>query len=60
MTAPKRPGSNTGNQGGIFQEVGPQGRGFEPWVVNGELIAGLESPQDSMSDGELQSSPKRN
>lgn len=25
MTAPKKPGSNTGNQGGIFQEVGPQG-----------------------------------
>jgi hypothetical protein len=30
------------------QEVGPTGRGFEPWVVNGEIIAGLESPEDSI------------
>jgi hypothetical protein len=30
------------------QEVGPTGRGFEPWVVNGEIIAGLESPDDSI------------
>ena len=29
-------------------EVGPTGRDFEPWVVNGEIIAGLESPQDSI------------
>lgn len=25
MTAPKKPGENTGNRGGIFQEVGPRG-----------------------------------
>lgn len=25
MAASKRPGSNTGNQGGIYQEVGPKG-----------------------------------
>ena len=30
------------------QEVGPQGRGFEPWVVNGEIIAGLEPAADSI------------
>ena len=30
------------------QEVGPTGRGFEPWVVNGEIIAGLEPPEDSI------------
>jgi hypothetical protein len=30
------------------QDVGPTGRGFEPWVVNGEIIAGLESPEDSI------------
>jgi hypothetical protein len=30
------------------QAVGPTGRGFEPWVVNGEIIAGLESPEDSI------------
>jgi len=30
------------------QEVGPTGRGFEPWVVNGEIIAGLEAPEDSI------------
>jgi hypothetical protein len=29
-------------------EVGPTGRDFEPWVVNGEIIAGLEEPQDSI------------
>jgi hypothetical protein len=29
--------------------VGPTGRGFEPWVVNGEIIAGLEPPQDSIA-----------
>jgi len=25
MTAPKKPGSNTGTNGGIYQEVGPRG-----------------------------------
>jgi hypothetical protein len=25
MAAPKKPGQNTGKQGGIFQEVGPKG-----------------------------------
>ncbi|HEX4822721.1 MAG TPA: radical SAM protein [Candidatus Polarisedimenticolaceae bacterium] len=30
------------------QEVGTTGRGFEPWVVNGEIIAGLEPPEDSI------------
>jgi len=30
------------------QEVGPTGRDFEPWVVNGEIIAGLEPPDDSI------------
>jgi Radical SAM superfamily len=30
------------------QEVGPTGRGFEPWVVNGEIIAGLEPAEDSI------------
>ncbi len=30
------------------QEVGPTGRGFEPWVVNGEIIAGLEAAEDSI------------
>jgi hypothetical protein len=30
------------------QDVGATGRGFEPWVVNGEIIAGLEAPEDSM------------
>ncbi len=30
------------------QEVGPTGRGFEPWVVNGEIIAGLEPAEDSV------------
>ena len=30
-------------------EVGPTGRGFEPWVTNGEIIAGLESPEDSIA-----------
>lgn len=25
MTTPKKPGQNTGNQGGIYQEVGPRG-----------------------------------
>ncbi len=29
-------------------EVGPTGRDFEPWVVNGEIIAGLEEPRDSI------------
>ena len=29
--------------------VGPTGRGFEPWVVNGEIIAGLEPAQDSIA-----------
>jgi hypothetical protein len=31
------------------QEVGPTGRGFEPWVVQGEIIAGLESAEDSIA-----------
>jgi hypothetical protein len=31
------------------QEVGRTGRGFEPWVVNGEIIAGLESPEASIA-----------
>jgi hypothetical protein len=31
------------------QEVGPQGRRFEPWVVNGEIIAGLEPAADSIA-----------
>jgi hypothetical protein len=30
------------------REIGPQGRGFEPWVVNGEIIAGLETAEDSI------------
>jgi hypothetical protein len=30
-------------------EVGPTGRGFEPWVTNGEIIAGLEDPSDSIA-----------
>ena len=30
------------------QEVGPTGRRFEPWVTNGEIIAGLEPAQDSI------------
>lgn len=30
------------------REVGPSGRGFEPWVTNGEIIAGLEPPEDSI------------
>ncbi len=25
MAAPKKPGTSTGNQGGIYQEVGPKG-----------------------------------
>lgn len=25
MTAPKKPGTSTGNSGGIYQEVGPRG-----------------------------------
>jgi hypothetical protein len=31
------------------QRVAPVGRGFEPWVVNGEIIAGLEPAADSMA-----------
>lgn len=31
------------------KEVGPQGRAFEPWVVNGEIIAGLEPAEDSIA-----------
>ena len=31
------------------KEVGPTGRGFEPWVVNGEIIAGLEPASDSIA-----------
>lgn len=27
MATPKKPGESTGNQGGIFQEVGPHGGG---------------------------------
>jgi hypothetical protein len=30
------------------QDVGSTGRGFEPWVVNGEIIVGLEAPEDSI------------
>jgi hypothetical protein len=30
------------------QEVGPTGRDFEPWVVNGEIIAGLEPAEESI------------
>ncbi|MFQ5768583.1 MAG: radical SAM protein, partial [Acidobacteriota bacterium] len=30
-------------------KVPPTGRGFEPWVTNGEIIAGLEPPADSMA-----------
>ncbi len=30
-------------------EVGPTGRDFEPWVVNGEIVAGLEEPRDSIA-----------
>jgi len=29
-------------------QVPPTGRGFEPWVTNGEIIAGLEPPEDSI------------
>jgi hypothetical protein len=29
-------------------EVGPTSRPFEPWVTNGEIIAGLEPPEDSI------------
>ncbi|MDH5859236.1 hypothetical protein [Lampropedia aestuarii] len=29
MTAQKKPGTNTGNRGGIFQQVGPRG-GLQP------------------------------
>jgi hypothetical protein len=29
-------------------KVPPSGRGFEPWVTNGEIIAGLEPPEDSI------------
>lgn len=32
MTAPKKPGQSTGNQGGIYQQVGPQG-GKQPNFV---------------------------
>ncbi len=31
------------------RRVGPTGRGFEPWVVNGEIIAGLEPPSESIA-----------
>jgi radical SAM family protein len=31
------------------REVGATGRGFEPWVVQGEIIAGLEPPEDSIA-----------
>ncbi|MBZ5640983.1 MAG: hypothetical protein LAO51_19770 [Acidobacteriia bacterium] len=30
------------------REVPAAGRGFEPWVTNGEIIAGLEPPEDSI------------
>ena len=45
------------------QEVGPTGRGFEPWVVNGEIIAGLEPagglhPRDRL-DHERRRDPDR-
>lgn len=32
MTAPKKPGQSTGKQGGIYQQVGPQG-GKQPNFV---------------------------
>lgn len=32
MTAGKKPGTNTGNQGGIYQEIGPKG-GVKPNFV---------------------------
>lgn len=32
MTAPKKPGESAGNQGGIYQEVGPKG-GTKPNYV---------------------------
>ena len=31
------------------REVGPSGRAFEPWIVNGEIIAGLEPPESSIA-----------
>ena len=31
------------------KEVGPTGGSFEPWIVNGEIIAGLEPPEDSIA-----------
>ena len=31
------------------KEVGPTGRDFEPWVTNGEIIAGLEPKEDSIA-----------
>jgi len=31
------------------REVGPNGRGIEPWIVNGEIIAGLEPPESSIA-----------
>lgn len=31
------------------QDVPPTGRAFEPWVVNGEIIAGLEPAEDSIA-----------
>ncbi len=31
------------------KEVGPVGRDFEPWVVNGEIVAGLEPAEDSIA-----------
>lgn len=30
------------------KRVGPTGRSFEPWVTNGEIVAGLEPPEDSI------------
>ena len=31
------------------KEVPPTGRSFEPWLANGEIIAGLEPPEDSIA-----------
>jgi hypothetical protein len=31
------------------KRVPSTGKSFEPWVVNGEIIAGLESPEDSIA-----------
>ena len=42
-------------------KVPPTGRGFEPWVTNGEIIAGLEPPRtrSARSTGSLRSARSR-